>query len=71
MKKLFKILVNVIIFLLVLFVFFGIITSFEGLLNYGEFRPSGDSTVGQVVLVFSGLLSWLVTKKINRKIFKG
>ena len=71
MKKLFKILVNVIIFLLFLFVFFAIITGFEGLLNYGEFGPSGDSTVGQVAVVISGFLSWLVTKKINRKIFKG
>tara|TARA_B100001287_G_scaffold213985_1_gene182807 strand:- start:1133 stop:1288 length:156 start_codon:yes stop_codon:yes gene_type:complete len=50
-------------------VFFTIITGFEGLLNYGEFRPSGNSTVSQVSVVISGFFSWFMTKKISRKIY--
>tara|TARA_B100000886_G_scaffold337307_1_gene297757 strand:+ start:982 stop:1194 length:213 start_codon:yes stop_codon:yes gene_type:complete len=69
MKKIIKILITVIIFIFLLFVFSGIIMGFEGLLNYGEFGPSGNSTVGQVSVIVSGFLSWIVTKKINRKIF--
>jgi len=69
MKKLLKIFFKVIIFLFFLFVFFTIITGFEGLLNYGEFRPSGNSTVSQVSVVISGFFSWFMTKKISRKIY--
>tara|TARA_B100000927_G_C16474478_1_gene472831 strand:- start:2097 stop:2309 length:213 start_codon:yes stop_codon:yes gene_type:complete len=69
MKKLLKVLANIIIFLFFLFVFFSIITGFEGLINYGEFGPTGNSTVGQVSVVISAFASWLLTKNISRKIF--
>ena len=69
MKKLIKVLANIIIFLFFLFVFFSIITGFEGLINHGEFGPSGNSTVGQVSVVISAFISWFVTKKVSRKIF--
>ena len=38
---------------------------------FGEYRYRNGNTVDQVVIVISGLLSWSVTKKISRRIFKG
>ena len=71
MKRLFKILVNVIIFLLLIFVFYYLVGIIVDLSWFGEYRYRNGNTVDQVVIVISGLLSWSVTKKISRRIFKG